>query len=58
VEALLKEAERAVAATAKPGEGPKILSLLRLDRQLLELMAIRGRNITAYAARKAHLGLK
>jgi hypothetical protein len=58
LEALLKEAEPAVAATAKPGEGQKIMSLLRLDRDLLELMVVRGRNQTAYAARKAQLGLK
>jgi hypothetical protein len=58
VEALLKEAEPAVAAIAKPGEQTKIMSLLRLDRQALELMAVRGRNITGYANRKAQLGLK
>src|SRR5260370_42063176 len=58
LEALLKEAELAVAAIAKPGEHTKIMSLLRLDGGLLELMAVRGRNITAYANRKAQLGLK
>jgi len=57
-EALLKEAEPAVAAIAKPGEHTKIMSLLRLDRNLLEIMAVRGRNITAYSNRKAQLGLK
>jgi hypothetical protein len=54
----LKEAEPAVAATAKPGEHARIMSLLRLDRDLLELMAVRGRNMMAYTNRKAQLGLK
>jgi hypothetical protein len=58
LEALLKEAEPAVAAITKPGEQTKFMSLLRLDRDLLELLAVRGRNIAAYAARKAQLGLK
>jgi hypothetical protein len=57
-EALLNEAEPAVAAIAKPSEHTKMMSLLRLDRELLELMAVRGRNITAYGNRKAELGLK
>jgi hypothetical protein len=57
VESLVKEAGPAVAAIAQPGEQTKTMSLLRLDRQLLELMAVRGRNITAYANRKAALGL-
>ena len=42
MEALLKEAEPAVAAIAKPGEQTKMISLLRLDRNLLELMAVPG----------------
>jgi hypothetical protein len=58
VEALLKEAEPAVAAIGKPGEQTKIMGLLRLDRNLLELMAVRGLNIAAYSNRKAALGLK
>jgi hypothetical protein len=58
VEALLKEAEPAVAAIAKPGEHTKVMSLLRLDRNLLELMAVRGRNLSGYANRKSQLGLK
>ena len=58
VEALSKEAEPAVAAIAKPGEQTKMMSVLRLDRNLLELMAIRGLNIAAYSNRKAALGLK
>jgi hypothetical protein len=58
VEALWKEAEPAVAAIAKPGEQTKMMSLLRLDRNLLELMAVRGRNLTGYANRKSQLGLK
>jgi hypothetical protein len=35
-----------------------MISLLRLDRNLLELMAVRGRNLTGYANRKSQLGLK
>ena len=58
MEALLKEAEPAVAAIAKPGEQTKMMNALRLDRNLLELMAVRGRNLTGYAARKSQLGLK
>jgi hypothetical protein len=37
------------AAIAKPGEQTKIMSLLRLDRNLFKLMAVRGRNLTGYA---------
>jgi hypothetical protein len=55
VEALLKEAEPAVAAIAKPGEQTKMMSVLRLDRNLLELMAVRSRNLTGYANRKSQL---
>jgi hypothetical protein len=58
LEALLKEAEPAVTAIAKPGEQAKFMSLLRLDRHLLELLAVRGRNMTAYSKRKTALGLK
>jgi len=35
----------------------EILMLLRLDRALLELFAVRGRNITAYNTAKAKYGL-
>ena len=31
------------------------MGLLRLDRNLLELMAVRGRNITGYANRKSQI---
>jgi hypothetical protein len=34
------------------------MKLLRLDRQLLELYASRGRAIAAYTKRKAEFGLK
>jgi hypothetical protein len=57
VEALIREAEPAVNALAEPSERQKVLKLLRLDRQLLELMAVRGQGMTAYAARKRQLGL-
>jgi len=51
VEALLKDAEPAVAAFASP-EKRTTLKLLRLDRQSLEFFAIHGRNMTAYNAAK------
>jgi len=53
VDALLREP--VVASMRDPA---KIKNLLRLDRQLLELYASRGRNISRYTARKAELGLK
>ena len=55
VDAMLKEAEPAIAGTPDPA---KIKNLLRLDRRLLELYASRGRAIAAYAKRKADFGLK
>ena len=55
VEDLLKDAEPAIASTPDPA---KTKNLLRLDRQLLELYASRGRAITIYTNRKAALGLK
>jgi hypothetical protein len=57
VEALLKDVEPAVNRLAKPGEANAIAQLLRPDRNLLELMAARGRNMTAYVNRKRELGL-
>jgi hypothetical protein len=36
----------------------KTKNLLRLNRELLELYASRGRNMTAYNERKKALGLK
>jgi hypothetical protein len=55
VEDLLKDAEPAIAGMRDPA---KTRNLLRLDRQLLELFASRGRNISRYTARKAEFGLK
>jgi hypothetical protein len=55
VEDLLKEAAPAIAGTP---DLSKIRNLLRLDRRLLELYAVRGRAISTYAGRKAALGLK
>jgi hypothetical protein len=52
---LLKEAAPAIARMPYPA---KTKNLLRLDRQLLELYASRGRTMTAYNERKAALGLK
>ena len=42
--ALLRDAERAVAAFVPADKQDAILMLLRLDRALLELFAVRGRN--------------
>ena len=39
------------------GRQDEILMLLRLDRALLELFAVHGRNITAYRTAKAKYGL-
>ena len=50
VEDLLKDARPAIAGTPDPA---KTRNLLRLDRQLLELYASRGRAITIYTNRKA-----
>ena len=55
VEDLLKEAAPAIARMPYPA---KIKNLPRLDRQLLELFASRGRNIAGYTKRKAEFGLK
>jgi hypothetical protein len=57
VEALLKEGEVVVSTFVEPGERTKTLKLLRLDRHLLELYAVRGRNIAGYTAAKARYGL-
>ena len=51
---LLKDAEPAIASTPDPA---KTKNLLRLNRELLELYASRGRAITAFTNRKAALGL-
>ena len=55
VEDLLKDAEPAIAGTPNPA---KTKNLLRLNRELLELYASRGRAIAAYANPKAEYGLK
>jgi hypothetical protein len=55
VEDLLKDAEPAIASMPDPA---KTRNLLRLDRRLLELYAVRGRAISFYANRKAEFGLK
>jgi len=49
--------EPAVAAFDPAGKQDEILMLLRLDRALLELFAVHGRNITAYRTAKAKYGL-
>jgi hypothetical protein len=58
VEALLRDAEPAVNASIEPGKRAETMKLLRCDRRLLELYAVKGRNRTAYANRKAQLGIK
>ena len=45
-------------AARRSGEQTKMMRLLRLDRNLLAMMAVRGRNLTGYANRKSQLGLK
>ena len=57
VAALLKEAEVAVNHFVEPGMRAGTLKLLPLDRNLLEIYAVRGRSTTACAKRKAELGL-
>jgi hypothetical protein len=58
VEALLRDAEAAVNASVEPGKRAETMKLLRCSRQLLELFAVKGRNRSAYAARRAQLGIK
>ena len=55
--ALLRDAELAIAAFVPADKQDAILMLLRLDRALLELFAVRGRNMTAYHTTKAKDGL-
>ena len=57
VEALLKDAEPAVAAFAGPERQAETMKWLRLDRGLLEYFAVRGRNMSAYKAAKERYGL-
>ena len=55
---MLKDAEPAVAAFAGPEKQAETMKWLRLDRDLLEYFAVRGRNMTAYNAAKERYGLK
>ena len=56
--ALAKDAEPAVRIFAQdPASASKALKLIRADRDLLELFAVRGRAMTRYANRKAELKL-
>ncbi len=57
VDALIADAMPAVDAYAEPENRAEMLQLLRCDRRLLETFAVRGRNLSAYAARKKALGL-
>jgi len=57
LDAVLKDAEPAVPAFVPAGKQDEILMLLRLDRALLELFAVHGRNMTAYHTAKAKYGL-
>jgi hypothetical protein len=57
VENLAREAEVAVNHFVEPGKRADTLRLLRLDRNLLEIYAARGRAMSAYTKRKAELGL-
>ena len=58
MEALLKDAEPAMAAFASPEKRAETSKRLRLDRDLLEYFAVRGRNMTAYNAAKERYGIK
>jgi len=55
---LLKDAELAVAIFADPEKQAETMKWLRLDRDLLEYFAVRGRNMTAYNAAKERYRLK
>ena len=55
---MLKDAEPAMAAFAGPERQAETMKWLRLDRDLLEYFAVRGRNMTAYNAAKQRYGLK
>jgi hypothetical protein len=57
VAALLKKAEVAVNHIVETGKRADTLRLIRLDRNLLEVVAVRGRAMSAYTTRKAALGL-
>ena len=57
VDTLAREAEVAVHQIVEPGKRADTLRLIRLDRNLLEVFAARGRAMSAYTARKAALGL-
>jgi hypothetical protein len=58
VEALLKDAEPAVAAFAGPEKQAETMKWLRLNRDLLEYFAVRGRNMAAYKAAKERYGIR
>ena len=49
--------EVAVNHFVEPGKRADTLKLLPIDRNLLEIYAVRGRSTTACAKRKAELGL-
>src|SRR5215813_9021582 len=55
VEALLKDAEPAVAAFAGTEKQAATMKWFRLDRDLLEFFPVHGRNMTAYKAAKHRL---
>ena len=55
---MLKEADPAVSAFAGADKQAETMKWLRLDRDLLEYFAVRGRNMTAYKAAKERYGVK
>jgi hypothetical protein len=58
VDQLVKEAEPAINHLVEPGKRAEAMKLIRCDRRLLEMYALHGRAMTAYASRKAAFGLK
>jgi hypothetical protein len=58
VDQLVKEAEPAITHLIEPAKRAEAMKLVRCNRRLLEIYALRGRGMTAYAGRKAAFGLK
>ena len=58
VDQLVKDAEPAINHLVEPAKRAEAFKLVRCDRRLLEMYALRGRAMTAYADRKAAFGLK
>ena len=56
---MLKAAEPVIRANADdPADVPKIMKLLRANRQLLDYYAGKGQHVAGHAATRARYGLK